>query len=83
MEGWRAHLQHRHAHEHLDNFKVRYYREMTYGSEMAGNYRSRAKQLRAMADIDREPKTADQLRNVAASYDAIAGKDRPDQPEAA
>ena len=46
--------------------------EMTYESEMAGNYRSRAKQLRAMADIDREPKTADLLRSVAESYDGMA-----------
>ena len=45
---------------------------MTYESEMAGNYRSRAKQLRALADIDRGPKTAGMLRSVAETYDAMA-----------
>jgi hypothetical protein len=45
---------------------------MTYESEMAGNYRSRAKQLRALAEIDREPKTAAMLKEVADNYDAAA-----------
>jgi hypothetical protein len=45
---------------------------MTYESEMADNYRSRARQLRALADIDREAKTAALLRSVAESYDIMA-----------
>jgi len=45
---------------------------MTYESEMAESYRARAKQLRAMADLDREPKTAATLRQVASGYDKMA-----------
>jgi hypothetical protein len=56
---------------------------MTYESEMAENYRSRAKQLRALAEIDREVKTTSMLRSVADSYDAMAasleGIDRTNQ----
>jgi hypothetical protein len=45
---------------------------MTYESEMADNYRSRARQLRALADIDREAQTSAMLRAVAESYDTMA-----------
>jgi hypothetical protein len=39
---------------------------------MAESYRARAKQLRAIADADREPKTAATLRSVASTYDQMA-----------
>ena len=53
---------------------------MTYESEMADSYRSRAKQLRIIADADREPKTAGALRAVAADYDQMAANlDQIDQ----
>jgi hypothetical protein len=45
---------------------------MTYESEMAESYRARAKQLRAIADADREPTNAATLRSIASNYDLMA-----------
>jgi hypothetical protein len=45
---------------------------MTYESEMAERYRARAKQLRGIADADREPTNAATLRSIASNYDLMA-----------
>jgi hypothetical protein len=47
-------------------------RHMSYELELAAGYRRHAKQLRTIADGDREPKTAAMLRSVASSYDQMA-----------
>ena len=45
---------------------------MTAESDLAASYRDRAKQLRAIADLDADKQTVATLRKIASDYEKMA-----------